>query len=432
MPVLIHAAYGWLGGSTLTADVSVEVDEGVITGVGVSNEPADVTFDGILLPGTVSAHSHAFHRRLRGTTHQDGGDFWAWREPMYRLAAGLTPESYEGFATQVFGEMLRSGVTAVGEFHYLHNQPDGTPYAEPNEMGLALVRAAEHTGIRLTLIDTLYLTSRADGTPPLPEQTRFSDGDIETWEDRIRGLFSLIEGKPAIGLGLAAHSVRAALPDDLARVADLASRLDVPLHIHLSEQPAENDECLAAHGLTPAALLDQCGYLSGRTTLIHATHTTGPDRELISNSGAGVCLCPTTEADLGDGIGPASEYAAAGVPLSLGSDSNAIIDLFEEARRVEHHDRLRLRRRGVHDPVALLQAATAGGMSALGWNDGGALAPGSPADLIVLDAGSDDFRGIDEDRLLAAIPLAATRASVTDVFVNGVQVVREGSLASPG
>jgi len=430
--VQIRADYAWLGGSGLTGGVRVEVKNGTITSVGHGGDDSpDISLSGILMPGLVSAHSHAFHRALRGKTHQHDSDFWAWREPMYRLAAELTPESYEELAVRVFGEMIRSGITAVGEFHYLHHQQDGTPYPEANEMGLALVRAAERSGIRMTLIDTAYLTSGIDGAPPLPEQERFSDGTVTRWEERVRSLADLLDGNPMVTLAVAAHSVRAVASEDLAHIADVATRLGVPLHIHLSEQPTENDESVRARGMTPTELLESAGFLSERTTLVHATHTTERDRELIASTGAGVCLCPTTEADLGDGIGPAAELRASGVPLSLGSDSNAIIDVFEEARRVEHHDRLRLGRRGIHHPADLLEAATAGGMRALGW-DGGILAVGAPADLVVLDQESEDLRGIEEEHALATVALAATRASVTDVFVDGEHLVRDGQLAAAG
>ena len=430
--VLIRADYAWLGGPGLTGEVNVVVEDGTIVSVGHGTEETpDLALSGILMPGLVSAHSHAFHRALRGKTHDHEGDFWAWREPMYRLAAGLTPESYEEMAVRVFREMIRSGITAVGEFNYLHHHQDGTPYPEPNEMGLALVRAAERASIRMTLIDTAYLTSGLDGAPPLPEQERFNDGSVTRWEERVRALAGLLADYPTVTLAVAAHSVRAVAPEDLAHIADVAADLDVPLHVHLSEQPSENDDAVRVYGVTPTELLDRAGFLSGRTTLVHATHTTERDRELISSTGAGVCLCPTTEADLGDGIGPAAEFRASGVPLSLGSDSNAIIDVFEEARRVEHHDRLRLGRRGIHHPADLLEAATAGGMRALGW-DGGILAVGAPADLVVLDHESDDLRGIEEQHALATIALAATRASVTDVFVDGEHLVRDGQLAGAG
>ncbi len=409
------AGKAWLGGDELASDVLIEATNGVITSITPESGDDAAPLPGVVIPGLVSAHSHAFHRMLRGRTHAAGGDFWAWRAPMYELAGQLTPDSYLRLATSLFTEMLLSGITTVGEFHYIHHQPDGTPYPDANAMGRALIEAADTVGIRLTLLDTAYLSSSVYGDPPLQEQRRFADASIETWADRIAGL----EGSEKARIGVAAHSVRALSPTQLETVVEVGQAIDGPVHVHASEQPSENEECLRAHGVTPVGLLADTGFLGPQTTVVHGTHVTEADIELLASSGSGVCFCPTTEADLGDGIGPATEYAAAGVPLTLGSDSNTVTDILEEASRLELHDRLRLGRRGLHSPAALLEAATWNGARSLGW-EAGRIAPGYFADLVSLDTQSLELAGTPAD--LASITMSATRASVQMVIVGGNEV----------
>ena len=404
----------------LVRDVTIEYDAGVITDV-IAGEPTDGTsLSGILAPPFVNVHSHAFHRALRGKTHGQGGDFWSWRDLMYRVAGELYPETYRRLAAGVFAEMLGAGITAVGEFHYLHHAAGGERYADPNAMALALIKAANDAGIRLTLIDTCYLSSDVGGSRLRPEQDRFGDGSVEAWAERVRALAAAIADEPKVRLAVAAHSVRAVPAQDLPAIRSLADELDVPIHVHVSEQPSENQACLAEHGLTPVELLVKTGVLGPRATAVHATHLTERDLELVATSGAGVCLCPTTERDLADGLGPAAELAASGVALSLGTDSNAVVDMFEEARGAELHDRLRTGRRGVHSASSLLDAASRNGAAAIGWPEIGTLQPGSAADFVILDPGSFALAGADS---LEAVVFSATRADVTDVYVGGAQVV---------
>jgi formiminoglutamate deiminase len=270
----------------------------------------------------------------------------------------------------------------------------------------------------LTLIDTAYLTSDVTGKPVLEEQRRFSDGSIEAWRERVLALSDSVRHNTMVRVGVAAHSVRGVSAEDMAVVAATAGDLDAPLHVHVSEQVAENEVTLAEHGTTPVGVLSGSGILGPATTLVHATHLTEDDIALIAASGSIVCFCPTTESDLGDGIGPARELAEAGVPLCLGSDSNAVIDILREGHRLEQHDRLRLMRRGIHTPQALMEASTVVGMRSIGWHDGG-IAVGAPADFITVDPESDEL--IDTGASLDAIVSAATRASVTDVIVGGVR-----------
>jgi formiminoglutamate deiminase len=255
------------------------------------------------------------------------------------------------------------------------------------------------------------------GAPVASEQTRFSDGTVDEWASRVASLVDAVGDDPMIRIGVAAHSVRGVGADDLGVIAATSAELDLPLHIHVSEQQAENEACLAQHGVSPVGLLSRTGVLGPRTTLVHATHLTGDDIDLIAGSGSIVCFCPTTEADLGDGIGPALELTKAGVPICLGSDSNAVVDILHEANRLEQHDRLRLMRRGIHSPESLAAMATTNGMRSLGWSGGG-LAAGSPADFIAVDPASSELVGTGAS--LAAVISAATRASVTDVVVAGI------------
>jgi formiminoglutamate deiminase len=311
----------------------------------------------------------------------------------------------------------------VGEFHYLHHPPGGGRYADPNAMGEALLRAAAEAGVRITLLDTCYLQGDVDGTPLEGVQRRFGDGDAAGWARRAERL------APAAGagalVGAAIHSVRAVPPAAMAEVAAWAAERQVPLHLHLSEQPRENQACLAATGRTPAALAADHGVLGKRTTVVHATHPVPGDVELLGAAATTACLCPTTERDLADGIGPARRLAEAGCPLALGSDSHAVIDLFEEARAVELDERLATGVRGSHRPADLLRAATVGGMRSLGW-DAGAIEPGRLADLVAVRLDSPRLAGAPREDLLAAVVFAATAADVAELIVGGREVVSDG------
>ncbi|MER6939624.1 formimidoylglutamate deiminase, partial [Nocardioides sp. NPDC000441] len=408
----IHAERALVEGRELT-DVLIEVSEGRITAItpGGSAEAADLRL-GTVLAGSGNAHSHAFHRALRGRTHDQGGDFWRWREQMYAVADRLTPDSYERLAEAVFAEMLVTGWTTVAEFHYVHHRPDGTPYVDPNAFGTALTRAASSVGIRLTLLDTLYLTS-APGKPLLPEQNRFGDGTAKAWLERWQQLHQ------THAVGAAIHSVRAVSPDDIALVAERLPA-EVPLHVHVSEQPAENEQSLAAYGRTPTQVLADAGALSPRTWLVHATHLTDADIALIAASGAGVAMCPTTEADLGDGIGPARELADAGVRIALGSDQNAVIDPWLEVRGLEAGERLRSRQRGRFSPADLETARAGSGYAASGLPGG--LRIGACADLVEIDPDSVRTAGAALDQLA----LVATATDVRRVVVGGRVVAEEG------
>lgn len=423
------ADLAWLGGPTLVSDVTIEVRDGLISSIASSAPWQGASkLNGVVLPGLVNTHSHAFHRLLRGRTHRQGGDFWMWRDRMYEIAGALTPESYERLATAVFVEMALAGITAVGEFHYLHHQIGGTPYADHNEMGHALIRAARAAGIRISVLDAGYFAAGFGDEPLSPVQKRFTDGKATVWLDRVAEMRSVHENDGDVVVGLAPHSVRA-VPE--AMLVELANRIraGTPLHIHVSEQPAENRECLEATTLTPIGLLERVGLLDPTSTLVHATHVTDADIELMVNAGSTVCYCPTTERDLADGVGPAAELAAAGVPLSVGSDSHAVIDLFEEARGIELHSRLSTGRRGVFAPHELMEAATVTGSASLGFPSAG-LKEGSSADFIVVDPESPRLAGLSEDTVLDTIVFAATAADVRDVFVDGRQIVTDG--AHPG
>jgi formiminoglutamate deiminase len=304
---------------------------------------------------------------------------------MYRLAEDLTPDSYKDLAVQVYTEMRAAGITAVGEFHYLHHQSDGTPYDDPNEMGRALLAAADEVGIRIRLLDTCYLAA-GFGQAPEGVQRRFSDGDATRWAERVEAF-----GDDRVGAAI--HSVRAVPREQLKTVATWAKGAGVPLHVHLSEQVAENDACEDVYGLTPTQLLAEEGVLGPMTTAVHATHLTETDVRLLGESRTFVCFCPTTERDLADGIGPSVFLRDAGARLTLGSDSHAIIDLFEEMRAVEMHERLATQERGHWSAVDLLAAATYDGHESLGFADSGRIAVGHRADLVTVDLDSWRTRG---------------------------------------
>ncbi|MHB1612997.1 MAG: formimidoylglutamate deiminase [Actinomycetes bacterium] len=425
-------ASAWLPEARVAPSVLIDTDgspgQAVITGVtpGVPRPPDAVRLDGLVLPGFADVHSHAFHRVLRGRTHAGGGTFWTWREAMYAVAARLDPDSYRLLARAVFAEMVVSGITGVGEFHYLHHGRDGHPYPDPNAMGRSLVEAAVDTGIRLTLVDTCYLRGglAADGTAvPLADvQHRFSDGDAQRWSQRVDQLAAQVSGQASVRVGAAIHSVRAVPPEQLATVAAWARERQVPLHVHLSEQPTENTATRAAYGVSPTALLARAGVLAPSTTVVHATHLDELDVATLGAAGVSVAMCPTTERDLADGIGPAGRLVRAGARLVLGSDSHAVIDLLEEARGVELDERLATGSRGSFAPGPLVTALTADGHRALGWPDAGRLAPGAPADLVAIRMDSVRTAGADPSQVV----FAATAADVHTVVVGGRELARDG------
>ncbi|MEO8363960.1 MAG: formimidoylglutamate deiminase [Ilumatobacteraceae bacterium] len=426
MTTTYHAAFAWRGGESAVTNVRFEVVNGIITTVedGVAAQVGDERISGFVMPGLVNAHSHAFHRVLRGRTQNSGDNFWSWRTQMYEIANALTPENYSELTAMVYAEMVLAGITGVGEFHYVHHNLDRTPYADPNEMGHAIVRGASRSGIRLALLDVAYLHAGISEVEPLPEQLRFADKDVDSWLDRVD---KLGEGGEGWSVGLAPHSVRAVHPQELDEI--VAARFGRVVHLHVSEQPAEIAECLAATGKTPTGVLADVGLLGSFATAVHATHLTTSDIELLGASKSTVCFCPTTERDLADGIGPASALVAAGSSLALGSDSHSFIDLFEEARAVELNERLISGRRGLHRPGDLLAAATSGGARSLGWPVPAGrvgIQPGSSADFIALSLDSIRLAPFSPTDAAATIVFAAAPADVRDVWVNGSRVVENG------
>ena len=417
------AARAVIAGS-VRSNVILEASDGVLTRV----EPdAEMPWHarvlaGAVMPGAVNAHSHAFHRVLRGRTHRGRDSFWSWRDQMYAAAAVLDPETYRTLARAVFAEMLQAGYTAVGEFHYLHHAPGGAAYADPNEPSHALTAAAEEAGIRLVLLDALYLAG-GPGVPPDATQMRFSDGSVDAWAERTAALSS----SELVTHGLAVHSVRAVWPEAIAVAAGVARERGVPVHAHVAEQPRENEESLSAYGRTPVEVLRDEGALGDGFTAVHATHLSEVDVSALA--GSHVCVCATTERDLADGIGPIPALREAGSRLCLGSDSHAVIDPFEESRAIELDERLGSRRRGTFTADELLAIMTTGGASALGLPDAG-LAVGAPADFIEIDTASVRLAGHDEDALVDALVYAAAPPDVRTVVVAGVERVRGGGHVS--
>lgn len=402
----------WLGPGDIADGVIVEVEGSSIADIRRGEGAGDAhRLAGLTIPGFANCHSHAFHRALRGRTQRERGTFWTWRDTMYDVAGRLDPDSYHALALATYQEMALAGITAVGEFHYLHHDRDGTPYAEPNAMGEALIAAAREAGLRIALLDTCYLSS-GFGRPPEGVQLRYSDGDAGRWAARASALKA---PGPDVVIGAAIHSVRAVPRDQLSTVGQALR--DSPLHVHLSEQVAENDACLAAYGVTPTALLGEAGILSNRLSAVHATHLTAADITLLGAAGCHVDFCPSTERDLADGIGPARALVDAGATLTLGTDSHAVIDMNEEMRAVELDERLHSQRRGHFTADELITAATLDGHRSLGIGVAAGIAVGAWADLVTLDLASPRTAGTGGDAETAVF--AATAADITSVVASG-------------
>lgn len=389
----------------------------------------------ILLPGFVSAHGHAFQRVLRGRTERRAGgrdDSSSWRSLVYAAAQRLDPDGLEAVARFAFFELARAGITCAGEFHTLHRDPDGRPYADSAELALRVVRAARAVGIRIVLLRAAYGREGA-GTAPHPAQRRFAEESPDVYLAALDRLVAAVRGDPLASVGLAPHSVRACPPAWLAPLAAEARRRGLPLHVHAAEQPAEVEACRAEHGRSPVALLADAGALGASTTLVHAIHLDAADIAAIGAARATVCACPLTERNLGDGIVEADRLVAAGARLALGVDSHAEADPLGEARALELHLRLLRRQRAVLDEPPgslaprLFEAATAGGMAALGL-PGGRLAPGDPADFVLVDVDDPSIAGAGTaaGSLLSALVLGMAPGAVKSTFVAGEPIVEDG------
>jgi formimidoylglutamate deiminase len=391
-----------------------------------------------ILPGLVNVHSHSFQRAIRARTeHRTGSQrdtFWTWREAMYHAANALSPEDIYDCARMAFLEMLAGGITAAGEFHYLHHVPGGALYDNPNLLAEQVVRAARETGLRIALLRTAYARAgfRRD---PNPGQSRFITGSAADFIAHTEALrVSVARGVPDTAwVGIAPHSVRAVPLPYLLETVEYARGCGMKVHMHVSEQPAEIEACEAEYGMRPIELLHKAGVLAPDFTAIHAIHINPREIEYLAAAGARIGACPTTERNLGDGIGPGEDWTTAGVATCFGSDSNIQIDLLEEAREFEYHLRLkRLERAVLADGVdsgslarSLFANATEVGAASIG-SPGGALQSGRPADFFTVDLDDVSVAGADRDSLMSHIVFSAQRTAIREVFVAGKQVICEG------
>lgn len=434
------ARYVFRGGR-FEEGLAVHVVDGRVDAIAPPTEDAVDLGEVALFPGLVNAHSHAFQRAIRGRTEflersRPHDDFWTWRQRMYDVAHRLTPEEMYAVARWTFLEMALTGITSVGEFHYVHHQPDGTRYDDPNELAQRVIAAARDVGIRICLLRVAYHRGGFDREPS-PEQRRFVDPFVDHVLRDVDALRAETANDDTVTIGLAPHSIRAVGADWLRALSDAARRWDTPLHIHACEQRREIDECLAEFGAPPIEVFDELGLLDERLTLIHATHLTEGELDLIGDTGANVCACPTTERNLGDGFLPASELVRRNVPIALGSDSHTNIDLWEDARLVEYHERLRLERRNVLARAALDRGGdattedvlwpmlTKHGAKALRLETGD-LSIGAAADFVTLDLQHPTLIGADAESLLAHVLLSMTPDAVRDVYVAGAPVIVDG------
>jgi formimidoylglutamate deiminase len=389
-----------------------------------------------LLPGLVNAHSHAFQRVIRGRTehrsHHTSDSFWTWREQMYAAANRLSPEEIYNASRLAFLEMALTGITAVGEFHYIHHAPDGSTYDDPNLLAREVIRAAHDVGIRIALLRVAYARAGFE-VEANPQQVRFIEQSPDTYLKHFEQLLDAPELKTGMAwAGVAPHSVRAVPLDYLKTIINFANERGLPVHMHVAEQPAEVNACIQEYGRSPVALLDTEGLLSNRFTAVHAIHVSPKAIATMARAGAIVCACPTTERNLGDGVVPVDAYFDAGVRVALGSDSQIQIDLLEDTRELEYHLRLQKTARNVLAPAGddsssalarrLFECATISGAKSIGFN-GGKLEPGAPADFFTVDLEDLSIAGSSIEDLLTAIVFSLERTAIRDVVVAGRQIV---------
>jgi formimidoylglutamate deiminase len=420
----LRADYLFSGGR-VHAGASLLIRDGVVQGIGEAPAGAQVVpMPGrVLLPGMVAAHSHAFQRAIRGRTEHRShprDDFWSWREAMYAAAERLTPDDLFAVSKFCFLEMARAGITAVGEFHYLHRDASGKPYADPNELDLAVARAAQEAGLRIVLLRVAYARS-GFRVPENPRQKRFIEGSADEYLANLDALARKVQ------VGAAPHSVRACPAEWIRAIAQEASRRGWPLHLHVAEQRGEVEQCQAEHGMTPALLLEKLGVLRETTTAVHAVHLTDRDIAALGRARSTVCACPTTERNLGDGVVRADLLLAAGVRLCIGSDSEVQLSPLEDARQLEYHLRLVQEQRAILDPEQagvgglaskLYGIASEGGMRSLGLR-GGALRPGEPADFIAVDLDDSSIAGANAEDLMANVVFSMERTAVRETWIRG-------------
>jgi formimidoylglutamate deiminase len=430
---------GWLSPGYLKIDEAGRIET-------VSGEPPPSwrdgpleRVDGYVLPGLPNVHSHAHQRGLAGraegrTPAADGATFWGWRERMYAFVNRLSPDAFEAIAAQVFLEMVRTGFTAVGEFHYLHNAPDGRPYADPAELSQRVVAAAAEVGIGLTLLPALY-TRGGIGRPPAQEQRRFVLA-LDRYLDVVERLRTFAPSRPWLRIGVAPHSLRAVAADELRALVAAARSLDpeIPLHVHVAEQEREVEECLAGLGARPVRWLLDNLEVDGRWTFVHATHVDAGEIVGMAERGVVVGLCPLTEANLGDGLFPLADFHRAGGAWGVGTDANTVVGVAAELRMLDYGQRLFHRRRDIlaanaegagYSPGRVhYEAALAGGASSLA-QPVGAIVPGVRADLVVLDPESPSLVGQTTATVLDGWLVAGRGDEVRDVMVGGRWVVRD-------
>jgi len=446
LPEMLLAGGEAHAGSGLLVDAS-----GLVAGVMEREDAPDgtkfVAMPGkALLPGLANVHSHTFQRLFRGRAEGRvaGGDtFWTWREQMYRAAGFISPEQLYDVARATFLEMAASGITAVGEFHYLHRDREGRSYDDPNLLSHQVIAAAQSVGLRICLLRTAYFRAGFERDPH-PGQRRF----YETLPQYLRNLEELQAkyiGVENVAVGAAPHSIRAVPMDQMKEIAGAAHALwAMPLHLHISEQIGENAACEAEYGTTPVALMAANSILSAKTTLVHAIHLTEAEFAAVAEAGSTICSCPTTERNLGDGIFPADVAARLGIPVAFGTDSQAQIDILEDARQNEYHLRLRDQQRGILDASArenwatkepiealLLRSASANGYAALGL-PGGRLAAGEPADFMTLDLNDLSILGVDAASLASQVVFSLAKSAVRDVAVQGKLILENGRHSGAG
>ncbi|MFO1306750.1 MAG: formimidoylglutamate deiminase [Burkholderiales bacterium] len=414
--------------------VVIEVDDAGLIASVVANGEAEgaEALRGPLVPAMPNAHSHAFQRAIAGRTGRpaSGRDdsFWSWRQAMYAFLDRLDPDGFEAIAAQVYVEMLKSGYASVAEFHYVHHDPKGRPYADRAELAMRIAAAAQQAGIALTLLPVFYAHAGFGGLPPTEGQRRFIH-DVDAFAALVERLRA--EAPHRYVVGIAPHSLRAVAPGELGQILRLVPR-DAPVHIHAAEQTREVDECIAATGLRPVEWLLAHATPDARWCIVHATHVTERESDALAACGAVVGLAPTTEADLGDGVFPAARYLSAGGAMAVGSDSNTAVSPFDELRILEWSQRLVARRRnvladdsGLCVGASLWRRAARGGAQAIA-QPAGSIAPGCRADLLVLDTGDPALAGQRADDVLDAAIFGPARRPVRDVIAGGRFVVRDG------